>query len=601
MDFSIFNSLNELFKKNKVTKRELLAKFYVESIPEFVLILIEFIDKNIEYIYDDSNFFNSYHLFLYDLIDICEKEDEIISVKMLINKNLKTLKDITKDYNKGIKSKDSYYNNISRVVKLLKGNKDYLDESDLNDDSKEEYKIIWFVITVLKTPDYLFRLLQVNPDYANLKDSNNKHLFINIIDYYVSNIHELDQLDILYFKRVITMMLESDKLRLSNDELFSLLESLEKSVSTSNIVSKRNIMFIINEIERHYEIINTDSRLNATDYCFIECPKEIILRKNDDRVDLTNLFTFSIDSLRGSDLSKILIDDAISIENTLDGIKLYVHVPDVDYLVNKDSRTDLYMRSIGESVYAKGYKKPMLDYSIANKCSLSQGNVRAAISFIIDIDFDGNVRDIDFKKSFVNVNYNLSRSYAEMFYAKSNDKALKKALHIAKYYATSLRKKRGETVGKIRLSSLIMEEFNIIVDLVVADYFKNKDIIFPYKNYLGKRSVRTAKHVSECENFNLNNNISPEGKNVLYSIFDIYNRVYYDTVPLPNSSFNGKIVGNVGNPMREYISLETNRLIKDVIISGEQNLGYWEERIERDCIEFTETASKIKELYNNRK
>ena len=50
--------------------------------------------------------------------------------------------------------------------------------------------------------------------------------------------------------------------------------------------------------------------------------------------------------------------------------------------------------------------------------------------------------------------------------------------------------------------------------------------------------------------------------------------------------------------MREYISLETDRLIKDLIIDKLGNEDFWKERIERDCIEYTETSAKIKELYS---
>ena len=91
--------------------------------------------------------------------------------------------------------------------------------------------------------------------------------------------------------------------------------------------------------------------------------------------------------------------------------------------------------------------------------------------------------------------------------------------------------------------------------------------------------------------------LSQEDINYLYSIFDINNRVYYDNVALPNSSFGGSITTNVGNHLREYISLEACRAIKDMVINKEQNRAYWEERIIRDVVEYTETSAKIRQLY----
>lgn len=431
-----------------------------------------------------------------------------------------------------------------------------------------------------------------------MKSRNNTHIFIEFISFIVANLKELSEDDIKSYKRLVVLLLESDKLRISTNDLVSLLEYLENSSISASIEEKETISFISNEIDRHYSLINVDARINCIDYCNKKSPIEIIKRDKDERADLTDLFTFSIDSMKDNNPSNILIDDAISIvEKKNGGYDLYVHIPDVDYFVKKDSETDFYMRSIGESVYAKGFKTPMLDYRIAKDCSLAHGNVRPAITFIISLDSLGKVVDINFKKSNVNVNWNLSKGYAECFYKESQDKTLLDALHQARHVAALLRKERGEKLGNTRMSSLVIDEVNILVDIVVADYFKKSGLVFPYKNYLGKRSIRSAKDVTDSEIFNRTNNISEEGRNILYSIFDIYNRIYYDTVSVGNKSFGGKDVGNVGNPLREYISLETNRLIKDLVISGEHNYAYWEERIERDCIEYTETSAKIKSLY----
>ena len=93
------------------------------------------------------------------------------------------------------------------------------------------------------------------------------------------------------------------------------------------------------------------------------------------------------------------------------------------------------------------------------------------------------------------------------------------------------------------------------------------------------------------------NDLSEEDINYLYSIFDINNRVYYDNIALPNISYGGSIATNVGNPLREYISLEACRAIKDMVINKEKNKAYWEERIIRDVVEYTETSAKIRQLY----
>lgn len=586
--------LMAIMKRKNANLSEILASLHVESWIDFADFVLDFINDNKEFLFS-TEFFSCYHLFLYNLVDNFKSEEELYVIRNLIDKSIKILKEFNKPYNKSEISKDEKYNIANQVLKDLKANKDYLNELLESFQEKEEYKIVWFVMTNLKNADYLFRLLEIHPDYANLKKRGNRHIFIELITHIVANLKDLSADDIKSYKRLVVLLLESDQLRINTTDIVSLLEYLENSLISASIKEKETINFIINEIGRHYTLINVDARMNCIDYCNKKSPIEIIKREKDERVDLTNLFTFSIDSINPN---HILIDDAMSVIEKENGeFELYVHIPDVDYFVKKDSETDLYMRGIGETVYAKGFKKPMLAYRIAKNCSLFHGNVRPALTFIISLDSLGNVLDINFKKTNVNVNWNLSKSYAEYFYNSSVHEELLEALHQAKYVATILRKNRGEKVGNIRMGSLIIEEVNILVDIAVADYFKKNGLIFPYKNYLGKRKLRSAKDVEDCEIFNHTNNISEEGRNILYSVFDIYNRVYYDTVSLGNKSFGGKDVGNVGNPLREYISLETNRLIKDLVISGEQNYAYWEERIERDCIEYTETSAKIKSLY----
>ena len=54
---------------------------------------------------------------------------------------------------------------------------------------------------------------------------------------------------------------------------------------------------------------------------------------------------------------------------------------------------------------------------------------------------------------------------------------------------------------------------------------------------------------------------------------------------------------NCGNPLREYISLDTCRLVKDLMIDDNHNTDYWEEKLSNDCVELSEASSKVKELY----
>ena len=123
--------------------------------------------------------------------------------------------------------------------------------------------------------------------------------------------------------------------------------------------------------------------------------------KNPNRVDLTKIFTFTIDSDQSQDL-----DDAISIKLLPDGvIKLYVHISDVAESITLDSPVDLEARARGTSIYLPGLVLPMFNFSISHdSLSLLPGKVRFALTLESDIDAEGNVLSTKIYKSSIKSN-----------------------------------------------------------------------------------------------------------------------------------------------------------------------------------------------------
>lgn len=123
--------------------------------------------------------------------------------------------------------------------------------------------------------------------------------------------------------------------------------------------------------------------------------------KNPNRVDLTKIFTFTIDSDQSQDL-----DDAISIKLLPNGvIKLYVHISDVAESIALDSPVDLEARGRGTSIYLPGLVLPMFNFSISHdSLSLLPGKVRFALTLESDIDAEGNVLNTEIYKSKIKSN-----------------------------------------------------------------------------------------------------------------------------------------------------------------------------------------------------
>lgn len=115
------------------------------------------------------------------------------------------------------------------------------------------------------------------------------------------------------------------------------------------------------------------------------------------RLDLTDKIIITID---GDDTKDI--DDAVSVEKTLKGYRLGVHIADVSHYVRPGTPLDCEAFSRGTSVYLADRVVPMLPFRLSNDlCSLNEGVLRLTMSAIMDIDNRGNITDAKFYRSFI--------------------------------------------------------------------------------------------------------------------------------------------------------------------------------------------------------
>ena len=141
-----------------------------------------------------------------------------------------------------------------------------------------------------------------------------------------------------------------------------------------------------------------------------DIPSSVSNEEMKDRRNLTDHMIFTID---GDDTKDI--DDAIEIRKLENGnYELGVHIADVSYYVKEG--TALYDEAYerGTSVYLADRVIPMLPHKLSNGiCSLNPNVNRLAISCVMEIDNEGNIKSYDIFPSVI-------KSNIQMTYKKVN-------------------------------------------------------------------------------------------------------------------------------------------------------------------------------------
>ena len=121
------------------------------------------------------------------------------------------------------------------------------------------------------------------------------------------------------------------------------------------------------------------------------------------RKDLRHLNIITIDGSDAKDLG-----DAVYVEKTDSGYKLYVSIADVSYYVKESTELDLEALKRGNSIYLVDRVIPMLPRKLSNNlCSLNPDEDK--LTFTVEIDFDakGKVIRNDFYKSVIKSKYRM--------------------------------------------------------------------------------------------------------------------------------------------------------------------------------------------------
>ena len=205
------------------------------------------------------------------------------------------------------------------------------------------------------------------------------------------------------------------------------------------------------------------------------------------RKDLRHLDIITIDGSDAKDL-----DDAVYVEKTEDGYKLFVSIADVSYYVKENTELDTEALKRGNSIYLVDRVIPMLPRKLSNNlCSLNPNEDKLTFTVEMDLDKRGKVIKNDFYKSVIKSKYRMtyenvntilekneeSEEYRNLYdkYRKIDD-MLKNMLELSKIIRSN-KKRRGSIDFELPEIKVVLDENKAVKDIVLRSRGEAERII----------------------------------------------------------------------------------------------------------------------------
>jgi ribonuclease R len=212
------------------------------------------------------------------------------------------------------------------------------------------------------------------------------------------------------------------------------------------------------------------------------------------RADLRDRLVFTIDPADARDH-----DDALSITRRPDGGReVGIHIADVSHYVTPGSALDGEAAVRGTSVYLVDRVVPMLPESLsADLCSLVPDRDRLALSLLLSLDDDGQVRSHRCVRSVIRCRHRLS--YEEVQQVLDGGLAIVPELDAALREAASLaralrrrRQERGSLDFDLRESRVVLDEEGVPIDIEARSRLESHRLIEDFMLLANEQVARDA-------------------------------------------------------------------------------------------------------------
>jgi exoribonuclease II len=272
--------------------------------------------------------------------------------------------------------------------------------------------------------------------------------------------------------------------------------------------------------------------------------------------DLTNLNLFTIDSEFTRD-----IDDALSLDGTGEDYQVGIHITDVVTFL--DAYREIFEEAMnrGTSIYLPDQRIPMISPLLSEGlCSLVAGEKRRALSFLVRMDKDANVREYEIVPSLVQVERRLSYEGVDRMLAEGDEEFA--LLHEMAENLGRRRKEAGaffiprpERVIRVSRekeiqifkrdrespSQKMVSEFMILANMLSARFLREKGIPAVYRSQMEPRET-----VPPMEKFD---------PLQAHRLRRIMNRVEVSTRPARHAGLGAEAYVTLTSPIRRFYDL----------------------------------------------
>ena len=243
------------------------------------------------------------------------------------------------------------------------------------------------------------------------------------------------------FQPLTNLPLERGPIRVQPGDLvlftftFGFIASVVKAIGKSNVLADvMDALLAVGLIQRGFSPKVLEDAAEAA-----ESQDE----PDPNRIDLRDLYTFTVDPIMAQDF-----DDALSFERTSAGTtKVYVHIADVSYFVRERTALDKEALRRGNSVYVATGVEPMLPPQLSSGvCSLRPGEDRKAVTVEMEVNDAGQVLHTRFYRSLIRSDKRMDYEQLERMFLGTEpvDADLAEPLRWGRPLAQKLREARRE-------------------------------------------------------------------------------------------------------------------------------------------------------------